>query len=295
MSEATKNRRLHLTDRDWEVLTILDCHPLTAQQILLVSASFEAPFTRLRLTQRRLHRLAANGYLRSWPYATTGSSPHYYKLTRTAYRLLHGDDAVLPGRRYFEEIALNHHLHTRALGDFLVHLIVSAHRHSVTVRQFSRENSLRIEVDGDTLYPDCAFQLAAPGGKTFNYVVELDNGTERIRSTKATESLERKIRGYDCHQSQYAVLDPRRYVVLFVTTRSSLRTEHILDAARSLMENPKRTVFLASELSALLSQPDPMIHPCLRDNRGRKRGVLPSGTCSTKPRRSEVSVAAMAC
>ena len=295
MSEATKNRRLHLTDRDWEVLTLLDCHTLTAEQILRVSASFEEPFTRLRLTQRRLHRLEGSGYLRSWPYATTGSSPHYYKLTRTGYRWLHGDDAAMPRRRYFEEIAFNHHLHTRALGDFLVHLIVSAHRQSVTVRQFSRENSLRIDVDRDTLYPDCAFQLATLSGRTFNYVVELDNGTERIRSTKATESLERKIRGYDRHQSQYSALDPRRYVVLFVTTRSSVRTDHILDAARSLMENPKRTVFLATELTALLSQPDPMIHPCLRDNHGRKRGVLPSGTCITKPRRSEVSTAAIAC
>lgn len=294
MSEATRNQRLHLTDRDWEVLTLLDCHPLTAEQILRVSASFENPFTRLRLSQRRLHRLESSGYLRSWPYATTSSSPHYYKLTKTAYRLLHGDDAVMPSRRYFEEISFNHHLHSRALGDFLVHLIVSARRRRITVRELARENSWRIDVDGDFLYPDCAFQLATPTGKSFNYVVELDNGTERVRSTKATESLERKIRGYDGHQRQYSALDPRRYVVLFVTTRSPIRTDYILQAACTLMENPKRTVFLAIELDAFLSETDPFVHSSLRDNRGRRRGLLPSAALVAERVAAGVSRSAIA-
>ena len=276
MQQATKKQRLHLTERDMELLSVLDYHPLTAGQILTLSASFLEPFTQLRLVQRRLRRLRDNNYLRCWPYATTGSSPYYYSLTQAAYRVLHGDDALLPGRRTFEEVAHNHHRHTWALGDVLVHLLVSAHRANATIRNFARENSLKITTDNATLYPDCAFQLAFGDGRAFNYVIELDNGTERVRSTKNTESLERKIRGYDRHQQHFAALDPRRYVVLFITTRSSARAEHILSTARNVMDNPNRTVFLVTDLRSFLSQANPVSNTCLRDNRGRDRGLVPT-------------------
>jgi hypothetical protein len=233
--------------------------------------------------------------MRSWPYATTGGSPHYFKLTRQGYRLLHEADDCLPGRRHFEPIAENRHFHTRALGDFLVHLIVTTHRQQVAVRNFARENALRIETGDVVLYPDCAFQLVTPDGKTFNYLTELDNGTERIRSDKAVESLERKLRGYDRHQGQYHAFDRRRYVVLFVTTRSAVRVTHILAAARGVMSNSKRTVFLGVELSKFLQNPDPVTQPCLVDNRRRHRAILPNCVQTIKRSKTTVTRTAAVC
>lgn len=231
-----------------------------------------------RLLQRRLQRLAAAGFVRSWPYATTGGSPHYFKLTRDAFGLLHGPDVPPPGRRHFESIAPGRHLHTRALGDFLVRLFVSAARRRIAVRNFARENALRMEADGFVLLPDCAFELHLPDGRALRYAVELDNGTERVRSDKEADSLERKLRGYDAHQAQFDALDPRRYVALFLTTRSAARLAHIIEAARTVMPNPRRTVFLFADLAAWLAHPDPLIGPCLVDNRGRQRGLLPPRT-----------------
>ena len=39
-------------------------------------------------------------------------------------------------------------------------------------------------------------------GRTFSFVVEFDNGTERVRSKQDVESIERKMRGYDAHISR---------------------------------------------------------------------------------------------
>jgi hypothetical protein len=264
-----------LTERDDDILGLLDCHPLTACQLLVLSETFDRPFPQLRLVQRRMQRLARAGYVRSWPLATTGGSPHYFKLTRQAYRLLHGDDAPLPHRRHFEPMAPNRHMHTRALGDFLVKLHVATHRRGVLIERFAPENTLRLEADGIILFPDCAFQLRTLNGKTFNYAIELDNGTERIRSDKETDSLERKLRGYDRHQAQFHAYDPCRYVAVFVTTRSDQRLAGIMEAARRIMANPRRTVFLGTTLDAFLASNDPINESCFIDNRNCNRGLLP--------------------
>jgi hypothetical protein len=295
MTLATRSGATAITGRDWETLESLDCHPLTAAQLLRLSVTFRRPFSQLRLVQRRLHRLSKAGLVRSWPYATTGGSPHYFKLTRQGYRMLHAADADYPGRRHFEPISPNRHFHTRALGDFLVRLMVTAHQRRIGIRHFARENALRIESDDVLLYPDCAFQLVAPGGKTFNFLVELDNGTERIRSDKAAESLARKLRGYDRHQSQYDAFDPRRYVVLFVTTRSSERVAHILEAAREVMANTERTVFLGIELAQFLEHADPITQPCFVDNRGKRRRMVSIGTRVTKRSPTAVTTTAAVC
>ena len=266
-----------MTERDLELLAAIDLHPLTADQLLRFSQTFQQPFTQLRLLQRRLKRLCDAGCLRSWPYSTTtGASPHYFKLSRAGYRRLHDDDDLHPTRRYFEEIAAGHHHHTRCLGDFLVHVLGCLAHHDAKLQNFTRENETRIDADGLTLFPDCTFQLSLPSGQVFRYIVELDNGSERIRSAMNIESIERKIRGYDAYQSKFDALDPSRPVVLFITTRSSERTRHILNAARRIMSNPNRTVFLATELRLILAATDSLREVCLTDNRGRRRGLLPS-------------------
>ncbi|QDU52964.1 replication-relaxation family protein [Gimesia panareensis] len=279
---------LKLTERDTEILFYLDCHPLTVQQLFRLSQTFVAPFTQLRLLQRRLQKLTEAGYLQAWPYATTGvGTPHYFKLTRSGFQRLHGVQVELPRRRYFEAIAENHHGHTRALGEFLVHLLVTAHKQGVHVKNLVRENTLKIQAGDKALFPDSGFQLVTPAGKTFQYLVELDNSTERIRSNKAVESIESKLRGYDQHQGTFDSFEPDHYVVLFVTTRSSERLDHIMQAAKQVMANPRRTVFLGTHLPTFLACANPLDEVCLVDNRGRQRGLLPQTSSQDRPQRKQ--------
>ena len=257
---ANSSSRCVVTPRDIETLMALDRCPLTACQLLKLSGTFEPPFTTERRVRERLQQLAKVGWIRSWPYATTGhgGSPYYWKLTRNGFRLLHDSQTPAPKRRQFEELGIGHHFHTLSLADFLVQTFVAADRLGVEVRYFARENSIRMEASGSVLYPDCAFQLFTPNGRAFNFVVELDNGTERIRSPQDVESIERKIRGYDLHQSSTPSFDHGRFVVLFVTTRSSDRLTHILQAAARIMRNPRRTLFLGVTLSAFLNHDAPL-------------------------------------
>ncbi len=274
---ANSSLRCVITPRDLEVFAALDRSPLTAQQLLKLSHSFCLPFTTERRVRERLQQLERQHWLTSWLYATAsrGGSPSYWKLTRDGYRVLHGTDAVLPKRRYFEEIAIGHHHHTKCLADFLVQTFVDAHRLGIKVRYFARENSVRMEAAGSVLYPDCAFQLFTPSDRAFNFVVELDNGTERIRSPQDVESIERKIRGYDLHQSSTPSFDHGRFVVLFVTTRSPDRLTHILQAASRIMRNPRRTLFLGVTLSDFLNHNAPLTAPLFLSPTDRQQSLVP--------------------
>ncbi len=268
---ATRSTGFQITARDLEVLTAFDAVPLTADQLLIFSHTFDQPFSQLRLVQRRLQILSRAGLVQNFPYAvaSNGRSPYYYKLTRSGYRMLHGFDAMLPNRRYFDRIADNHHFHTRKLADFLVALAARCQREGIRLEHLARENTVAIETESMTLYPDAVFRLRLSSGRSFNFVVELDNGTERVRSKKDAESIERKIRGYDAHQSMFDVFSPNRYVVLFVTTRSNQRLTHMLTTARMLMQNPQRRVFLGACLDQFLADRRPITKSLFRDVRGR--------------------------
>ncbi len=288
----TKRLQTKIGPRDIELLTALDRCPLTTSQLCQLSQSFPQPFAEEGNLRRRLRALKQADLIRSWTYATAtdGRSPHYYKLTRSGYRLLYGEDVTLPRRRYFEAISPGHHHHTRCLADVLVQTIVCGHRLGIELRHYARENTLKLTADGFTLFPDAAFQLVTPDGRTFNFVIELDNGTERIRSRQDVESIERKLRGYDAHQSQFAALDPSRYLVLFVTTRSQVRLQHILDLAGLLMRNPQRTVFVGADLKSFLSSVNPFTKPVLQDHRGLRRTLIPRSTKTTPAARSVPSL-----
>lgn len=270
------NLGYRLTPRDIELLTAIDRHPMTTDQLLNVSQTFSDPFRHSQLLRRRLGCLRQNGLLQSWPLATAsqGGSPHYWKLTRDGYRLLYGEDSLLPKRRYFESIALGHHHHTHALGEFLTHLLLTAAQNGVTVQHFARENSVQLKSDAGVCWPDCAFQLINRDKRRFYFVVELDNGTERVRSKQDVESIERKMRSYIGHQAQFSSQDPDRYLVLFVTTRSQQRVEHILDLAADLLDKSQRTVFLGVNLAVFLAG-RPFRGSLFTDHRGRKRKLIP--------------------
>ncbi len=76
------------------------------------------------------------------------------------------------------------------------------HRDEDTSR---RENSLRLQVGQENLFPDCAFELHTRDGQQFNFFVELDNGTERVRSDKDADSWQRKVRLYEQLQDQTSI------------------------------------------------------------------------------------------
>jgi len=272
----TKRFSTKIGDRDFEILTALDRTPLTPTQLCRISQTFATPFLDQHNLRRRLRRLSEAGLVRSWPYAivSDGRSPRYFKLTRDGYRLLYGEGAALPRRRYFEEVSHGHHFHTYYLADAIVHLAVCGSQQGIELRHFARENTVKLEADGFTVYPDCAFQLVGKDGRGFNYVLELDNGTERMRSKQDVESIERKIRGYDAHQVQFAAGHPDRYLVLFVTTRSKLRLPKIMRLADGLMQNRRRTVFVGCDFATLLRS-DPFSDAIFEDHRFLKRTLLP--------------------
>lgn len=271
-----------ITSRDVEILASLDRCPLTVEQIMKLSQTFDAgPFTSLRSVQDRLQKLCRAGWLRRWRYATAtrGASPHYYKLTLLGYRILHGEDAAPVAKRQFSEVGLAHQHHTRSLADFIVHTAVAAHGRGCPLKSFYRENTLRLAVGEDTLYPDCAFELLTPRRRQYNFLVELDSGTERVRSDKDSESWERKIRLYDELQSR---IHPRRFRVLVVTTRSRERLRHILDAAGSLVRNRQRSLFYGVYLDHFLSEPDAVREACFLDHRDRRVSLLPARDFAVK-------------
>ena len=267
---------LRIGPRDIELLTAIDRSPLTPSQLCRLSETFSQPFADENNVRRRLRKLRVAGLLKSWPYATTstGSTPHYFKLSRDGYRLLYGESVTLPKRRYFEAIKPGHHHHTQSLADVVTHTIVMAHRRGIELRQYARENSVRLEAGGYAVLPDAAFELATPDGRAFHFCVELDNGTERIRSKQDVESIERKLRCYDIYQSRFDALDPGRPLVLFVTTRSAVRVQNILDMADMVQQNRQRTVFVGVGTAEYLAS-DPFADAILTDHRGLKRMLIP--------------------
>lgn len=273
----TRKTSFKIGKRDIALLTALDRCPMTASQLCRLSHTFPNPFTDEGNLRRRLRTLE-NGELAnkfSYAIASDGRSPCYYKLTREGYRLLYGESAQLPKRRYFQEISPGHHHHTNSLAETIVHLCVTAYENDCEILHFARENSVKLVAEPFTLFPDCAFVVKRYDGRTFSFVVEFDNGTERVRSKHDIESIERKIRGYDAHQSQYGAHDPERYLVLFITTRSEQRLQYILDVAAGVMIQRQRRVFVGCELNRFLST-DPFHVPVFEDHRRLRRTILPS-------------------
>ncbi len=179
--------------------------------------------------------------------------------------MLHGDTAEPPTKRAFAPIGLSRQHHTQSLADFIVHTAVAAHGAGYAFTSFARENTLRIAVGADCLYPDCAFELIGPTGHRFAFLVEIDAGSERIRSPKDVESWERKIRLYDRYQDA----SPERFRVLIVATHDRARAARLLQAAATLVGNPQRSLFYGISLPAYLACPDALRAPCFRDQRGR--------------------------
>ena len=282
---ATPSRRTLLTDRDRDVLAALDRCPLTIEQLRKVSVTFCEQFSSDSRVRGRLTALREAGWVNRWSYATSskGGAPDYYKLTLAGYRLLYGPEALPLTKRSFTEVGLAHQHHTRSLADFIVHTTIAATARGLSLDEFCRENTLRLPIGDESLFPDCAFSLRL-AGQQWNFVVELDNGTERIRSQKDSDSWERKIRLYDAFQDGLE----HRLRVLVVTTRSSDRLQHILDAAAELTKNPQRSLFYGIHLGEFLAESDATSVPCFLDHRGRPVSLVPVQQELPMPSRSMI-------
>ena len=272
------SKTLQITGRDLEMLFALDRSPLTAVQLCTLSATFSQPFTHEKFVRRRLKILAERGWVRSFYYATTsrGGAPSYYRLTREGYRIAHGADAALPARTCFTELPVTRHFHTRSLADFIVHTSVAAADLGGQLQRFYPENTLRLDVAGEAVYPDCAFQLSLPGQPTFCYTVELDNSTERVYSPQDKDSWQRKIRLYEQYQNQAS----GRFRVLVLATRSQQRVTNILSAAASVLDNPHRSLFYGVHLPVYLTAAHPLHEPLFRDNRSMTQRLVPPYSAS---------------
>ena len=251
---------ISLTKRDLELLNVLTRGPYWTDHLLRISQRFDAPFPSLRYLQKRLSALNAAGFIRSFSSVTLmDHPPRYHKLTRDGWRLVRGE-APPPTKRFFLEAKPLTQLHQRYLIDFVVHTDLAAYREGAQLCNYEPDNSVRITFPTGSLVPDASFDIVTTDGKTLHYFVELDNSTERLRTTADVESWVRKIHLYDALRDRSA--EPFR--VLVVTTKSVERLENILDVAHEQVRNKARPLFAGVFLGDYEQELEPLTIPMFR-------------------------------
>jgi len=265
---------LYLMPRDLELLSALERCPLTVRSIIALSVTFRSQGSMTdRRWQDRLLDLTRAGLLRRFRYATTeGMGQFCYTLSPEGFRVLHGEDAPLPSPGLFRPVALARQHHTKMLADFTVQTTVAAHQAGVELGDFRRENTLRLTLGDDCLYPDCAFTLETPDRPAFRFYVELDNSTEPLASPRAQDSWQKKLAFYEALQDQR----PARFRVLALVTKSPHRVRNLLALAGTQAKNPQRALVLATYLPYFLEHPAPLFAALFTDHRGQHASLLPS-------------------
>jgi hypothetical protein len=231
----------------------------------------------VRRVQERLALLASRRLIHAYPYAIPGrGTRNYYVLGREGYRVLFGQDVKLPGHRAFEPQSISRLPHTLALAEFIVHTVVHAARAGIGVAHFQRENSLRLELDDEYLYPDTAFRLEPGDGRTFDAFVELDNVTQALHTATGDGSFEQKIMFYENYKDhlKHRGLD-HRFRVLFVTTGTEVRRRHLSARAAELLHVKNRSLVYAITLADYLACDAPLTSKCFDDNRGERAALVP--------------------
>ena len=168
------------------------------------------------------------------------------------------------------------HYHANAIANVVAHLTSKAASHGFIVDQYCRESSLAIGQQPNRVYPDGAFRVVhTDNEQPYSFVFELDNGTERVRTKRDIESIERKnprLRRSPVLIQTPMIHDGTWY--LFITTRSERRLRHVLDACSDLIANPMRTLFLGATLEAVEAC-DPFVDPVFQSNNGLRRTLVP--------------------
>jgi hypothetical protein len=261
-----------ITTRDQDVFRALARGPLTVRQILKLSTIFSVPFPGVRRLQRRLHALSEAGLLRQWWYATEGPGGEaYYTVAPEALRLVYGDKGMQPSVGVCGRVGVARQAHQRSLADFLVHTMTAVHRSGFTIEEFYRENTLCLNADGRSLYPDAAFTVLAPERPPLRFFVELDNGTEPITSPRERDSWHRKLNFYEALQDNC----DDRFRVLGVVTKTKERLDHIVAAAADMSRDLRRPLFYGICLDDYLAEDEPLEQPCFRDHQDRVVALVP--------------------
>jgi hypothetical protein len=264
--------RVKLTARDEDLFRAIDRCPLTVRQLRRLSCTFSIGFGSDRRLQDRLAQLTRAGLLRRFRYASSlGSGQFYYTLTAQSFYVIHGDDAVLPGPSAFREVSIARQHHTHCLSDFLTHTMLATKQAQATLSDFTRENALKLTIDGHDLFPDSSLTLTVPGRPSFLFYVELDNSTEVLASRGARESWIKKLRFYENLQN----VTPTRFRVLGVVTRSVQRLHNLTSLAASIAVNKDRSVFLSVFLPDYLGADRPLTTPIFTDHRRLRVPLLP--------------------
>jgi hypothetical protein len=264
-----------ITARDLEMLAALSYAPFTARQLEKLSKTWQFSFPSARLVRDRLQRLSDAKLVSSHCYAISyrGQPENYYLLTRQGYQLVYGPDADPPTKGYFSPMALGRQPHQRALSDFIVQTAWAAHHSGVRFTGFYRENTIRLSAEGHSLYPDASFVLVRKDGTHLRFFAEIDNGTERVRSQKEADSIERKIRTYDAFQDSRP---SDRFRVLFISAQNCReRLHHMLETAAGVMRNPGRTLFYGVTLVDYLASGLGVTAPLFLDHRGDRQSLVP--------------------
>lgn len=270
---------IRLTYRDMDLFTALERCPLTVRQIQKLSVTFHSSYSSERRLQDRLMLLTRADLLRRYRYAATDApGRYYYTLSPGSYRLLHGDEP--PSGGLFHEVAVARQHHTHRLADFIVHTVIGAHAAGVEVKDFSRENTLKLSTADDHLYPDSAFTLTANQRAPFTFYVELDNSTEPLASPRERDSWRRKLQFYERLQDQ----SPGRFRVLGIVTKSPKRVSNMLTLAAAVARNPQRSLLYGVFLPEYREEPNPLTAPIFTDHRGLQVALWPSLPATAAPK-----------
>lgn len=275
------SNRILLTDRDRSLLHVLSRTPATTALLLRASSTFEGgSFTDDRRLRERLTALSAAGLARFWPaFLGSGGLQNYYKLTPAGFAALHGPDAELPPRAFFQEISPSHFDHTLRLADAVVTLHVAAHARRIEIVRFYRENELTLTVGQDRLQPDGFVRLACDG-RTFNFAIEIDTSQESIDSPSAS-SIRRKIGLYHAYQEQAFAdwhaagkrWEEPRFRVVFLTP-TIMRAYHILAFTRQIAMHRSRRLVYAATQSSFCSDAAALTNPLFLDHFGNWQALV---------------------
>jgi len=275
-----------LKARDRATLRLLSFTPLTAPLIYRASKTFslpehEEPFRDERRVRERLQTLRRAKLIRTaQTTGPAGALVNYYRLTHEGYRTIEEPGSRFPAKSFFEPLATSRIQHTMRLAEVIVHVLIAAHRHRITITHFIRENELQINEPPHVQSPDAFIEFRA-AGRTFNVMVELDNSTEPLHGD-ARSAIATKLRSYDMHQE--AALrwwkvngKPRdvnlRFRVAFLT-KSAERAEHIATLACEVARNKDRRLCYVATQAAFLAAPDALTSPLFFDHTGRWRSLV---------------------
>ena len=278
---ANRAHNIQLTDRDYDILRLLDRTPVTTELLLKASQAFRrGGFRDDRRVRERMRALARAGLVKSWPMGLAcGGSMNYYKLTPNAFRLLHGDETALPHGRFFSAVPMARLQHTQILAEVIVHTLAAAHRHRVTIARFYRENALTLRSTPHEVQPDCTFQFAT-SGETFNVLFEIDNSSESLDAL-THQSIRKKILGYDAYQDlvwhtwkRAGRRGPRPYFRVAFLTKTIERTHNILTLAADLIRNKERRLCYAATQDSYVAEEDALRSPLFLDHRGHWQALV---------------------